>query len=88
MSSLTENLSDTQKRLLTFGALALAWLAFTQLHVMDRITGNCLVTATGQKLCGGDAKAWCSATDSLRLGPSLSGDTAAADAQTVCDNIR
>jgi hypothetical protein len=45
--------------------------------------GKCIVTALGgQKLCGDDAKAWCDATDSLRV------DSDATEAQRVCDDIR
>jgi hypothetical protein len=45
--------------------------------------GKCIVTALGgQKLCGDDAKAWCNATDELRV------DSDSAEAQRVCDDIR
>lgn len=38
--------------------------------------------SNGEKLCGGDAVAWCDATDMLR---EEAGDV---DSQAVCDKIR
>lgn len=67
------------------------WAAVLNAASPDSSTGNgsapslgeqCLVTVSGNKLCGEDAKAWCNATDDLR--------TADADTQSqaVCDEIR
>lgn len=43
---------------------------------------KCVITATGNKLCGDDAKAWCDLTDRLRR---VSGDL---KSQAICDDIR
>jgi hypothetical protein len=52
------------------------------LSAIGGASSKCLVTATGSKLCGDDAAAWCDSTDSLR---QLASDERS---QSVCDDIR
>jgi hypothetical protein len=55
----------------------------------SQFTGEaCVITATGNKLCGGDATAWCNATDDLRAGDSTLGIAPDSKSQAVCDEVR
>jgi hypothetical protein len=71
-----------------FGALGLivaAVLFFTDSGPFKGEANEpCIVTATANKLCGDDARAWCNTTDDLRdLDPAGS-----SKSQAVCDDIR
>ena len=69
------------KRSLT-GLLTLALIALALAGC--GASAPCMVTATGNKLCGGDAAAWCRATDSIRQGSS---DPTLQQTQSDCDSI-
>lgn len=73
--------------------LLLALIAF----LVWRASGggqDCLITATGEKLCGQEAVAWCEATDGIReeaqrySGETGTFDSTVSKSQAVCDSIR
>lgn len=55
--------------------------------------GACIVLANGgNKLCGGDARAWCDSTDAIRGASGDTGDlgldATVDESQRVCDDLR
>lgn len=78
-------------RLKVILAIAVLWIAVAMIRTAASNSEPCIVTATAQKLCGDDARAWCSATDALRNsvgGGSVAEQMAAESSQSACDTIR
>jgi hypothetical protein len=58
--------------------------AYGYLHWQQQRNASCIVlVASGNRLCGDDARAWCTATDELRRS-----DPSQRASQRACDRIR
>lgn len=73
--------------------IGVVWIVLALAYNHHKNTSRCIITtASAQKLCGDDARAWCDATDADRAVASDTGDALndlnVQRAQDACDLIR